>query len=168
MMGIVGRGMKTVGGAGGSVGSGGMGVFVAGTAVGRTDVRVGLTRVDVGASVESPVAVETGRRVRRVAVGRNVEVGLGVPVADGVGVGIVEVMVGISDGVWVGTVEVGKGPSRASEVSARAVLVPGAPNASPPMPGPRKANQSQRIAAMKKASIPALRRLDRLPVKFNS
>ena len=172
---IVGMMMVVGGGGGGSVG-GGAEVLVAGTDVfvrgmdvfvRGTEVRVGLT--DVGANVEMPVAVAPGWWVRDVAVGRKVAVGVGVRVEVGVGVGIVEVMVGISDGVCVGTVEVGNGPSRASDVSASAVLVLAAlPNAPASMSGPRKASQIQRIAAIKLASSPMVRRLDRVPVKFNS
>ena len=174
---MVGRGMTIVGtlmvgGGGGSVGSGGgMNVFVGGTdvRVAGKDVRVGLTRVEVGASVETPVAVRPAWGVRGVAVGGNVAVRVGVRVADGVGVGIVEVALGISEGVCVGTVEVGKGPSSASDVRASAVLVPAAPPKAPASrPVPRKASRIQRIAASKKASSPTVRRLDRFAVKFNS
>ena len=155
-------GTPMVGGGGGSVG-GGAGVFVAGTGVfvRGTEVCLGLRRVEVGAKVETPVAVSPGWRVRRVGVNGNVAVGDGVRVAEGVGVGMVEVMVGVPEGVCVGTVEVGNGPSRASEVSASAVLVPATPQNAPAcMPGPRKANQIHRIVAIKKASNPILRRFD--------
>jgi hypothetical protein len=119
------------------VGNGMMGGWVAGGCVGGmdvggTDVLGGLKRVGVGAKrvgcrvggaevrtfVGSP-----GSLVRGVAVLMKVDVGEGVRVAEGVAVGMVEVMVGISDGVCVGTVDVGNGPISAPEVSARAVLV---------------------------------------------
>src|SRR5689334_1412801 len=92
--GMVGRGMvivgmeivgtEMVGSTGGSVG-GGADVFVAGTGVRGTavlvrgmEVRVGLTRVSVGMSVE----VGPGTRVRRVAVTGSVGVIVGVRVAE--------------------------------------------------------------------------------------
>jgi len=108
-------------------------------------------------------------RVRRVAVTGSVAVRVGVRVGEGVAVGMVDVMVGVPVGVRVGAVEVGKGPSRASEVSASAVLVPAAPKKPPAsLPGPRNANQIQSSAAKRAASTPRVRRLDRLPVKFNA
>jgi hypothetical protein len=153
-------GILTVVGGGGRV-AGGSEVFVAGTEVGGTEVRVGMKRVGI------LVSVGPASRVRTVAVGRKVPVGVGVRVAEGVAVGIVDVMVGMSEGVCVGTVEVGNGPSRASEVSARAVLVRAAfPKAPGSMSAPRNANHIQRTAARKKASSPRVRRLDRLPVTF--
>ena len=168
-------GTEMVGSTGGSVG-GGADVFVAGTEVRGTevlvrgmDVRVGLTRVSVGRSVDQVVAVGPGSRVRRVAVTGSVAVSVGVRVGDGVAVGMVDVMVGISVGVRVGAVEVGKGPSSASEVRASAVLVPAAPKKPPAsLPEPTNANQIQSRAAMRAASSPRVRRLDRLPVKFNA
>ena len=103
------------------------------------------------------------------AVGGNVAVSVGVRVADGVGVGNVEVALGISEGVCVGTVEVGNGPSSASDVRASAVLVPAAPLKEPASRFvPRKASRIQRIAASKRASSPTVRRLDRFAVRFNS
>ena len=166
-------GTEMVGSTGGSVG-GGADVFVAGTEVRGTEVlvrgtevRVGLTRVSVGMSVE--VGVGPGTRVRRVAVTGSVGVIVGVRVGEGVAVGMVEVMVGVPVGVRGGAVEVGKGPSSASEVRASAVLVPAAPKKPPASaPGPRNANQIQSSAAKREASTPRVRKLDRLPLKFNA
>jgi hypothetical protein len=107
--------------------------------------------------------------VRRVAVTGSVAVSVGVRVGEGVAVGMVDVMVGVPVGVRVGAVEVGKGPSSASEVRASAVLVPAAPKKAPASePGLRNANQIQSSAARRAASSPRVRRLDRLPVKFNA
>jgi hypothetical protein len=147
MSGMVGRGKIVGSGGGGSVGRGGCvggigvsgiwvgGGCVGGMFVGTTDVLVeaarvlvGFRRVDVGCTVgaEVPVTVMLGlgTLVRGVPVSVIVIVGLGVRVADGVGVGNVEVGEGTSEAVWVGAVDVGNGPRSASDVSARAVLVP--------------------------------------------
>ena len=159
-------GTEMVGSTGGSVG-GGADVFVAGMGVRGTDVLVRGMEVRVGTSVD--VDVGPGTRVRRVGVTSGDAVIVGVRVGEGVAVGMVDVMVGVSVGVRVGAVEVGKGPSSALEVRASAVLVPAAPKKPPASaPGPRNANQIHRSAAKRAASTPKVRRLDRLPVKFNA
>lgn len=143
--------MISVGGGGGgwvggiSVG----GISVGTTEVGGTDVlvglvRVGLVRVDVAPPVGEAEIGVAGKdsRVRWVAVPGKVDVGVGVRVALGVAVGMVDVMVGGSVGVRVGAVEVGKGPRSAWAVRARAVLVlltP--PSALKSLAGSLKANQ---------------------------
>ena len=134
--------------------------------VGGTDVLVGAMRVAVGWKVGiTPVRVGPGTRVRGVAVEINVTVGEGVTVKEGVAVGIVGVRVGRSDGVAVGLVAVGNGPRRASEVSARAVLVVLALRNRLASPGaPPNVNQIHRSAASKRASIRAARVLSRFPV----
>lgn len=171
-VGIAMVGTLTVGG-GGCVG--GTGVFVGGTEVfvatirvfvGTTEVRVGLTRVDVGAKVDEaeivvPVVMSLGSRVRRVAVPANVGVIEGVRVAEGVAVGMVGVIVGRSDAVLVGTVEVGNGPSRASEVSAKAVLVLLAPcSRATSLAGARNTNQNNRKSPKKRIRIAPTRTRD--------
>jgi hypothetical protein len=165
-----------IGVGGGCVG----GSEVGGTDVGGMDVggaevlvactRVGATRVDVGWGVDveamTPVALGPGSRVRGVEVGSMVGVSEGVIVDEGVAVGIVGVMVGRSDAVAVGTVDVGNGPSRASDVNARAVLVLFAlPNRLAFPAVPRKFARIHRSAASKRASVPAARMFDRLLVR---
>ena len=158
--------------AGGCVG--GTDVFVAGTEVGGTGVFVGMRRVEVGrdvggAAVMVPVVVGPGSRVRGVAVTGKVAVGEGVIVAEGVAVGIVGVRVGRSEAVAVGTVEVGKGPSSASEVNARAVLVLLAVRKmSAVPPEPPKAYQNHRSKPSNRISTCRARELVRRFVTFNS
>lgn len=92
-----------------------------GTAVGGRRVGVGLgVLVEGGRGVF--VNVARGSLVRAVTVMNTRGVAVAVGVRVGVRVGV-SVGLGISEAVAVGAVEVGKGPSRACEVSARAVRV---------------------------------------------
>ena len=68
------------------------------------------------------VTVARGSLVRAVNVMNTSGVAVGVRVRVGVRVGV-QVGLGMSEAVAVGAVEVGKGPSRASDVSASAVRV---------------------------------------------
>lgn len=75
-------------------------------------------------------------------------------VTEAVAVGSIGVSVGMSEGVTVGAVEVGKGPKRAPEVIASAVLVPLALLCtSAPVEGTLKASQSTNSRTINTANI---------------
>ena len=129
--------------------------------VGAARVFVGFRRVDVGCRVGAEVAVTViiglGTLVRGVPVSVIVMVGLGVRVTDGVGVGIVDVGEGTCDAVCVGAVDVGNGPRSASDVSARAVLVPLALNGFSLLAALPNENQKNKTTAIIPATKPKFR-----------
>ena len=92
-----------------------------GIAVGGRRVWVGLGVLVAGGRTVF-VKVDRGWSVRAVNVMKTRGVGVEVGVRVGVRVGV-PVGLGISEAVAVGAVAVGNGPSRASDVSARAVPV---------------------------------------------
>ena len=114
-----------------------------------------LITIWVGTSVWPGVLVERTKAVwvmcwlrsGMVAVPRGVWLGMGVNVLLGVNVGVAEmrgVAVAVGEAVLVGMVCVGKGPSRASAVPARAVLMASRPCGLLPRP---KALELRKVTA---------------------
>ena len=98
-------------------------ITVIGVLVGKLGGRVEVGREVGGTAVLVAVGFRSRSRASRVSKTNCVGVWVGVRVCEGVAEGMAGVAVGVSVGVPVGRVDVGKGPNRAWEVRARAVLV---------------------------------------------